>query len=175
MQTVSMQDLEQFSYWQGKRLTSSHCYDIYNPVISVELMELADRVVANNDLVVEIQLDLCIQQLRVPAWHESLLMSMSDALLRALQRWITRHGYPMKSQCYVSLQAVQPLPLPLTRCLGVLTNIPIFAFFPSTCNLARTMLALFDWLSYGWLITQLQALCMEFKLVIILIHENNSS
>ena len=93
MQTVSMQDLEQFSYWQDKRLTSSHCYDIYNPVISVQLTELADRVVANNDSVVEIQLDLCIQQLRVPAWHESLLMSMSDALLlRALQRWITRHG-----------------------------------------------------------------------------------
>ena len=174
MQTVSMQDLGQFSYWQDKRLTSSHCYDLYNPVISVELTELADRVVANNDSVVEIQLDLCIQQLRVPAWHESLLMSMSDALLRALQRWITRHGYPMKSHCYVSLQAVEPLPLPLTRCLGVLTNIPIFAFFPWTCNLARTMLALFDWLSYSWLMTQLQAPCMEFKLVIILIHENNS-
>ena len=84
MQSVSMQDLEQFSYWQEKRMTSSHCYNIYNPVISVELMELADRVVANNYLVVEIQLDLCIQQLRVPAWHESLLMSMSDALLRAV-------------------------------------------------------------------------------------------
>ena len=103
MQTVSMQDLEQFSYWQHKRLTSSHCYDLYNPVISVELTELADRVVANNDSLVAIQSDLCIQQLRVPAWHESLLMSMSDTLLRALQRWITRHGYPMKSLCYVSL------------------------------------------------------------------------
>ena len=123
MQTVSMQDLEQFSYWQDKRLTSSHCYDLYNPVISVELTELADRVVANNDSVVEIQLDLCIQQLRVPAWRESLLKSISDALLRALQRWITRHGYPMTSECYISLQAVEPLPLPLTRCLGVLTNI----------------------------------------------------
>ena len=129
MQTVSMQDLEQFSYWQDKRLTSSHCYDLYNPVISVELTELADRVVANNDSVVEIQLDLCIQQLGVPAWHESLLMSMSDALLRALQRWITRHGYPMKLQCYVSLPAVEPLPLPLTRCLGVLTNIPTLHSF----------------------------------------------
>ena len=100
MQTVSMQDLEQFSYRQEKRLTSPHCYDIYNPVISVELTELADRVVANNDSVVEIQLDLGIQQLRVLAWHESLLMSMGDALLRAIQRWITRHGYPMKSQCF---------------------------------------------------------------------------
>ena len=45
MQTVSMQDLEQFSYWQDKRLTSSYCYDLYNPEISVELTELADRVV----------------------------------------------------------------------------------------------------------------------------------
>ena len=125
-------------------------------------------MVADNDSVVEIQLDLCIQQLRVPAWYESLLKSISDALLRALQRWITRHGYPMKSQCYVSLQAVE------TRCIGVLTNIPMFAFFPWTCNLARTMLALFDWLSYSWLMTQLQVPCMEFKLVIILIHENNS-
>ena len=102
MQTVSMQDLGQFSYWQDKRLTSSRCYDLYNPVISVELTELADRVVANNDSVVEIQLDLCIQQLRVPGWHESLLMSISDALLRALQRWITRHGYPMKSLCFIA-------------------------------------------------------------------------
>ena len=78
---------------------------------------------------VEIQLDLCIQQLCVPALHESLLMSMSDALLQALQRWITRHGYPMKSQCYISLQAVEPLPLLLTRCLGVLTNIPTLHSF----------------------------------------------
>ena len=37
-------------------------------MISVELTELADRVVANNDTVVEIQLDLGIQQqLRVSA------------------------------------------------------------------------------------------------------------
>ena len=123
-----MQDLAQFSYWQDNRLSSYHCYDIYNPVISVDLTELADRVVGNNDSVEEIQLDLCIQQ--AAAWHESLLMSMSDALLRALQRWMANHGYPMRSRCYISLQVVVPLPLPLTRCLGVLTNIPIFAFFP---------------------------------------------
>ena len=57
MQSVSMQDLEQFSYWQDKRLSSYHCYDTYNPVISVDLTELADRVVGNNDPVEEIQLD----------------------------------------------------------------------------------------------------------------------
>lgn len=67
MPSVSMQDLEQFSHWQEKRLSSYHCYDIYNLVISVELTELVDRVVANNDAVEGIQLDLSIQQLRVPA------------------------------------------------------------------------------------------------------------
>ena len=82
MQWVAMRDLEQFSYWQEKRLTSSQWYNIYNPVISVELTELADRVVGNDDAVEEIQLDLTAQQHRVPAWNESLLMSMSDALLR---------------------------------------------------------------------------------------------
>ena len=66
-----MQDLEQFSYWQEKRLSSSHCYDIYNPVIYVDLTELAERVVGNNDFVEEIQLDLNIQQLRVAAWNVS--------------------------------------------------------------------------------------------------------
>ena len=45
MQSVFMQDLEQVSYWQEKRLMSSHWYNIYNPVISVELTELYDRVV----------------------------------------------------------------------------------------------------------------------------------
>ena len=66
MQTVSMQDLEQVSYWQEKRLMSSHWYDIYNPVISVELTELYDRVVGNNDSVEEIQLDLTVHQHRIP-------------------------------------------------------------------------------------------------------------
>ena len=171
MQQVSMHDLEQFSYWQEKRLTSSHWYNIYNPVISVELTELADHVVRNNDAVEEIQLDLTVQQHRVPAWNESLLMSMSDALLRSLQRWITDHGYPMRTLCYVSLQAVEPLLLPITRCLGVLTNIPVFTFFPLTVSLSRTLLAMFDWLSYDWLMAQIQKPFMEFKLVITLIHK----
>ena len=147
MQTISMHDLEQFSYWQEKRMTSVHWYNIYNPVISVELTEIAYRVVGNNDTVEEIQLDLTVQQHRVPAWNESLLMSTSDALLRSLQRWITSHNYSMKTR-YVSLQAVAPIPLPLTRCLDVLTNIPIFAFFPWTVSLSRTFLAMLDWLSF---------------------------
>ena len=172
MQSVSMQDLEQFSYWQEKRLMSSHWYSIYNPVISVELTEIADRVVGNNDAVQEIQLDLTVQQHRVPAWNESLLMSMSDALLRALQRWITSHSYSMKTR-FISLQGMEPIPLPLTRCLGVLTNIPIFAFFPWTVSLTKTILAMLDWLSYNWLIAQLKLPGSEFQLVITLIHEDN--
>ena len=77
----------------------------------------------------EIQLVLTAHQHRIPAWNENLLMSMSDALLRAVQRWITSQRYSMKTRCYITLQTVEPLALPLTRCLGVLTNIPIFAFF----------------------------------------------
>ena len=173
-----MQDLEQFSYWQEKPLTSSHCYDIYNPVISVELKELADRVVANNDLVVEIQLDLCIQQLRVPAWHESLLMSMGDALLRALQRWILDYKswvpYKIRMLCFVASSKIVTSAFNKMS-WGVDKYSHLCIFFPWTCNLARTMLALFDWLSYRWLMTQLQAPCMEFQLAIILIHENNSA
>ena len=155
MQQVSMHDLEQFLYWQEKRLTSSHWYNIYNPVISVELTKLADRVLGNNDAVDKIQLDLTVQRQRVSAWNESLLMPISDALLRPLQRWITDHGYPMRTLCYLSLQAVEPLPLRITRCLGVLTNIPVFTFFPWTVSLTKTLLAMLDWLSQKWLMAQL--------------------
>lgn len=142
-------------------------------MISVELTELYDRVVANNDAVEEIQLHLTVQQHRVPTWNESLMMSMSDALLRSLQRWITSHGYSMKTRCFLSLQAVEPIVLPLTRCLGVLTNIPIFAFFPWTVSLSRTSLAVLDWLSYNWLLARLPTPCNEFKLVITMIHEDH--
>ena len=101
-----MQDLEQLSYWQEKRLISSHWYNIYNPVISVELTKLADHVVGNNDAVQEIQLVLTAHQHRIPAWNENLLMSMSDALLRAVQRCITSQRYSMKTRCYITLQTV---------------------------------------------------------------------
>ena len=45
----------------------------------------------------------------------------------------------MRTLCYISLQAVEPLPLPITRCLGVLTNIPVFTFFPWTVSLTKTL------------------------------------
>ena len=144
-------------------------------MISVELKELYDRVVGNSDAVEEIQLDLTVQQHRIPAWNESILMSMSDALLRALQRWITSHGYSMKTRCFLSLQAVESIAVMFTRCLGVLTNIPVFAFFPWTVSLSRTFLAMLDWLSYNWLLAKLQSPGIEFKFVIALIHEDMRS
>ena len=61
----------------------------------------------------------------------------------------------MKTRCFISLQAVEFIALPLTKCFGVLTNIPIFAFFPWAVSLSRTILAMLDWLSYNWLMAQL--------------------
>ena len=77
----------------------------------------------------------------------------------------------MKTQCLISLQAVEPISLPLTRCLGVLTNIPVFAFFPWTVRLSRTILAMLDWLSYNWLLAQFYLPGKEFKLLLTLIHQ----
>ena len=136
MQTVSMHDLEQLSYWQEKHFKSGHWYNLYNPVISVELTEFADRMVRNNDAVQEIQLDLTVHQHRVPENNENLLMSMSDGLLRAVQHWVTSRKLSMKTRCYLTLHAVESIALPLTKCLGVLTNIPVFAFFPWTVSLS---------------------------------------
>ena len=155
MQSVSMQDLEELSYWQEKRFKSEHWYNLYNPVISVELTELAEGVIGNNGAAEEIQLDLTVHQHRIPEKNENLLMAMSDGLLRAVEHWVTSRRLSTKSQCYLILQGVEPITLPLTRCLGVLTNIPMFAFFPWTMSLSRTMLAMFDALSFYWLLAKL--------------------
>lgn len=76
----------------------------------------------------------------------------------------------MKTRCYLTLHAVEPIKLPLTGCLGVLTNIPVFAFFPWTVSLSRTMLAMFDALSFYWLLAKLHSPGIEMKLVITVIH-----
>ena len=174
MQSVSMQDLEQLSYWQEKRFKSGHWYTLYNPVLSVELTEFADRVVRNNDAVQEIQMDLTVHQPRVPENNGNLLMSRSDGLLRAVQHWIRNRRLSTKTRCYLTLQTVEPIALPNTKCLGVLTNIPVFAFFPWTVSLSRTMLAMFDWLSYNWLLAKLLSSRNDMKLVITVIHEGHA-
>ena len=140
-------------------------------MISVELTEFADRVGRNNDAVQEIQMDLTVHQHRVPAWNENLLMSLSDGLLRAVQHWVTSRRLSMKTRCYLTLQTVEPIALPLTKCLGVLTNIPVFAFFPWIVSLSRTMLAMLDWLSFNWLLAKLHTPANNMKLVITVIHE----
>ena len=146
-------------------------YNLYNPVISVDLIELADRVIGNNDRQQQIQLELTVYQHRIPEKNENLLMALSDGLLRAVQHWMTSRKLSMKSRCYLTLHGVEPLALPMTRCLAVLTDIPVFAFFPWTVSLSRTMLALFDALSFNWLFTKLQKRAIDMKLVITVIHE----
>ena len=140
-------------------------------MISVELTEFADRVVGNNETVQEIQLDLTVHQHRVPENNENLLMSLSDGLLRAVQHWVTSRRLSMKTRCYLTLHAVEPIALPFIKCLGVLTNIPVFAFFLWTVSLSRTMLAMFDALSFNWLFAKLQAPANNMKLVITVIHD----
>ena len=102
-----MQDLEQIAYWQEKLFKSGHGYNRYNPVLSVELTELADRMVGNNDAVQEFQLDLTMHQPRVSEINENLLMVMSDGLLRAGQHWVTSRRFSMKTRCYLTLQTVE--------------------------------------------------------------------
>ena len=77
----------------------------------------------------------------------------------------------MKARCYLTLHTVEPIALPITECLGVLTNIPVLAFFPWTVSLSRSMLAMFDWLSYNWLLAKLLSPANNIKLVITVIHE----
>ena len=166
-----MQDLEQLAYWQEKRFNSGHGYNLYNPVLSMELTELADRVVRNNEAVQEIQLELTVHQHRIPEKNENLLMSMSDGLLRAVQHWVTSRRLSMEARCFLTLHAVEPIALPITKCLGVLTSIPVFAFFPWTVSLSRSMLAMFDWLSYNWLLAKLLSPRNTMKLVITVMHE----
>ena len=80
----------------------------------------------------------------------------------------------MKTRRYLTLQTVEPIALLLTKCLGVLTNIPVFAFFPCTVSLSRTMLAMFDWLSYNWLLAKLLSPRNDIKMVITVIHEGRA-
>ena len=102
------------------------------------------------------------------------LGSYTNSLLGAVQRWITNRRLSMKTRCYLTLETVEPIALPLTKCLGVLTDIPVFAFFPCTVSLSRTMLAMFDWLSYNWLLAKLLSPRNDIKMVITVIHEGRA-
>lgn len=120
----------------------------------------------------EIQFNVEVKQLRTPEAHESLLMEMSDTLLQELQRLNAERRFPMKAFTCLSLHGVETLPLPLTRTLGILTNIPVFAHFPWMVPLTRTLLAIFDWLSQKWMMEQSLNTFVEFKLVFTQIHHD---
>jgi len=168
----SRNDLEQLAFWQETRKQSLHWYNVREPVISVELKEGERRWIVNNE---EVQMDLSVYQHRVPGWNENLLMSLSDALLRGIQRWLTRKNLPMTTRCVLSLQEEESNPLPLTRCLGIITNTPVFAFFSWTVSLSRTMLAKLDSLSYNWLLAKFLSPRNSVNLVITVLHRDESS
>ena len=137
----------------------------------MDLTELSNKLTGINNAAEEFQMELMVYQHRIPEKNENLLMALSDGLLRTIQHWVTCQRLSMKSRCYLTLHEVEPIALPMTRCLGVLTNIPVFAFFPWTVSLSRTMLAMFDALSFNWLLAKLQKPVNNIKLVITVIHE----
>jgi len=149
--------LEQFAFWQ-----SLPWYNAKEPVLSVEWNEGEKRWVANNE---EVPLELTMYQHRVPAWNENLLLLLSDALLRAIQHWLTRKNLPLTTRCVLSLQEKETNPLPLTRCLGMMTNTPIMAFFPWTVPLSQTLTAKLDGLSFNWLLAKCLSPSHDVKLV----------
>ena len=72
----------------------------------------------------------------------------------------------MDNVCMITLEAVESKTLSSIKCLGRLTNIPVFTFFPQTLRLTRTMLGMLDWLSFNWMSTKLEASNMEFKVTL---------
>ena len=128
-------------------------------------METAERYVACNDRVEEIQFNVEAQQLGTPEAHESLLMGMSDILLHKLQRLIAERGFPMKSLTCLSLQSVEPFPLPFRyinqySCLCPLSMDGVTD---------KTLLAMLDWISQKWMMAQIVNPFIEFRLVLTLI------
>ena len=160
----SLQDTRQLAYWREKRSKSHYWYNISSPIISVELSEIAARLITDNQQH-EFQLQMEVYQQRVPDRHENLLMALSDALLRAIQEWMASRKVPLSSKCCVSLHAVESLALPMMRCLAVLINIPVFTFYPWSTQISRNILAMMDALSFNLLLVKLQNPKMGMKLI----------
>lgn len=144
----SQQVSQQLAYWQEKRFQSPHCYNASDPVILVDLAEIDARLIAKQH---EFQLQMNIYQQRKPDKHENVLMALSDAILRAIQDWISYRQVSQASKCCLTLHAVEPLPLPLMKCLAVLLNIPVYAFYPRSVQVTRQIMAMMDALSFNLL------------------------
>lgn len=165
---ISLQDSEQIAYWKEKRSKSPYQYNSNDPIILVDLSEIAERVIPGKHQS-EFQLQIDVYQQRVPGKEENLLMGLSDALLRAIQQWVESRKVPLNSKCCAALHAVEPLTLPMIRCLAVLINIPVFWFYPWSVQLSRNMLAMMDGLSFNLLLAKLQKPKTEMKLVITVV------
>lgn len=131
----------------------------------MELTEITARLITETrQHEFQLQMDVCQQ--RVPDKHENVLMALSDALLRAIQQWIIRKEVVLASKCCISLHVVEPLALPMMKCVAVLINIPVFAFFYASTQLSRKILAMMDAMSFNLLLTKLQNPKMGLKLIV---------
>ena len=146
-----MQVSKELIYWQEKRLRSPHWYNAYDPVMLVDLTEIEARLIAKQH---EFQLQMNVYQQRKPNKHENLLMSLSNAILQAIQQWISYRQVSQASTCHLTLHAVEPLPLPLMKCLAVLLNIPVYAFHSSLVQVTRQIQAMMDTLSFYLLVAK---------------------
>lgn len=161
----SLQDTKQLTYWQEKRFESPYWYNVSDPIILVELSEIDARLITGTRQH-EFQLQKDIYQQRQPNKHENVLMALSDALLRAIQRWIRNRQVAFHSKCCVSLHAVEPLALPMLKCQAVLLNIPVFAFYPWSTRISRNILAMMDALSFYLLLAKCQTPTLGMKLIV---------
>ena len=161
----SQRDTEQIVYWEEKRSKSPYWYNINDPIILVDLSEIAARGIPETRQR-EFQLQIDVYQQRVPGKQENLLMGLSDALLRAIQQWLANRKVPLNSKCCVALHAVEPLTLPMIGCLAVLFHIPVFWFYPWSAQISKNMLAMMDGLSFNLLLAKLQKPKVGMKLVI---------
>ena len=159
----SQQVSKELIYWQEKRLQSPYWYSAYDPVILVDLIEIEARLIAKQH---EFQLQMNIYQQRKPNKHENLLMSLSDAILRGIQQWMTNRQVSLDSRCCLTLHAVESLPLPLMKCLAVFLNIPIYAFYQTSIQDTRQIQAMTDALSFFLLLARIQNPKLEMKLVV---------
>ena len=156
-------DTKELSYWQKKRAESPYWYNVNDPVISVELEEIATPWLG------ETQMKMDIVSLGETENHDIILMTLSDALLREIQAWITRRKVPLHLKCSVLLLA-EPRKKPQeTKCVTMLVNIPVFWFFPWSIRLTRKMLARMDTMSFYLFQARCQAPKMQIpkmKLII---------
>ena len=159
----TVRDTKQLLCWQKKRAESPYWYNVNDPVISVELEEIA------TPWFTETQMKMSIVSCGETENPEIILMTLSDALLQEIQAWFTRRKVPLHLKCSVLLLAESRKKPQETKCVAMLINIPVFWFFPWSISLTRKMLARMDAMSYYLFQARCQAPKMQIpkmKLII---------